>query len=331
MAGVLPRRSATASTAATTFLFACVGVAAPPRFSSATAARTVAAQVRKSFALKSRPVICRRYAVDVVGIEAAAAALRVEVLEEHVTGQGVALGHDGGQPAVADRHHVVLAALAPEAEVDHVAGDGDVPVAQRGQAERAVRLRVLLVPDADQRRLEQADQRGQHLLARQARGAQVPCHPPPDAGQGEGKGEHAVELGRVAHLAEARVVPVLLAALGVAAGGLDVAAVAGGDPHVAPRGRNRQGTDAGRDRLIADGPAVGPDVPPARARPLPANARPFLGDVGEARREGGPPRITDPRAVAPGLHRHRHRQCHRRPADATAVPAARATPPRCGR
>ena len=49
----------------------------------------------------------------------------------------------------------------------------DVPVAQRGQAEALVGLGVLVVADPDQRRLEQAHDRGQHLVAAPGRGRRV--------------------------------------------------------------------------------------------------------------------------------------------------------------
>jgi Ca-activated chloride channel family protein len=60
MAAVLPRRSATAHTAATTSRLAWAFVAGTPRFSRATAASTVPDQVRKSLAVKSRRVTRRR-------------------------------------------------------------------------------------------------------------------------------------------------------------------------------------------------------------------------------------------------------------------------------
>src|SRR5438046_878822 len=58
--GVFRRRAATDSTTFTTFFFASVCEVNPGASAKACAAKTVPAQVRKSFAVKSSPLISRR-------------------------------------------------------------------------------------------------------------------------------------------------------------------------------------------------------------------------------------------------------------------------------
>ncbi len=60
--GVLPRRPATFSMAARMLRLAPASLSKVSNSRSASAASTVPAQVRKSFAVKSSPVISRRYA-----------------------------------------------------------------------------------------------------------------------------------------------------------------------------------------------------------------------------------------------------------------------------
>ena len=64
-------------------------------------------------------------------------------------------------------------AFAAELESQLAAADPDVPVTQRGEAERAVGAGVLLVADPDQGALQEPHQRRQHLLPRQAGLAQI--------------------------------------------------------------------------------------------------------------------------------------------------------------
>ena len=162
-----------------------------------------------------------------------------------------------------------LAALAVEPEPDPGAVDRRVAVAQRREAERLVEPGVLLVADPDQRQLEQPDDRRQHLLAGQARAAEVRVDALADRRQEPGEGEHPVELRAVAVLAERRVVAVLLAAPGVATRRLQVAARVGADPDVRPGGRDREGADPRDDGRVADRRAVGCPV-----REAPAGAPP---------------------------------------------------------
>ena len=81
---------------------------------------------------------------------------------------------------------------------------------------------VFLVADADQRRLEQAHHRRQHLVAREAAEREVGSTRRRIRGSAWPKSSRRSNLSR-RDLAPARVVAVLLATLGVAAGRLEVA------------------------------------------------------------------------------------------------------------
>jgi hypothetical protein len=98
---------------------------------------------------------------------------------------------------------------------------------------------------------------GQHLVPLQAGERQVGLDAPADGGQGLGEVDDVLVLAAVADLAEARVVAVLLAPLGVDAGGLEVAVFRRADPHVLPRRRNSQGADPRDEGGVGDGVTVG--------------------------------------------------------------------------
>ena len=103
-----------------------------------SAASTVPAHVRKSFAVKSSPLISRRYAFT----SAESITCRVPplstYLEKLVAGQIAARLDDARQTLVAQVDRMLDAALAAELEADRRAVDLRVLVAHRGQAERAV-------------------------------------------------------------------------------------------------------------------------------------------------------------------------------------------------
>src|SRR3954468_31908 len=79
----------------------------------------------------------------------------------------LALLDDFGDAAVADLQLPALAALALEFEFQLAAIDRDMAVAQGRQAKTVVGLGVILIADADQRRLEQMHDDGENLLTRQ--------------------------------------------------------------------------------------------------------------------------------------------------------------------
>ena len=64
----------------------------------------------------SSPVIVLQVVVDVVGADAVALAVLVEILEQVLPRQVLAALHDGGEPAVAQVDVVLDAVLAAEVE-----------------------------------------------------------------------------------------------------------------------------------------------------------------------------------------------------------------------
>src|SRR5262249_58278183 len=131
---------------------------------------------------------------------------------------------DPRQTAVDQAHHVRLAALATKTKLHGMAGDVDVPVAQRGDTVRLVRSSVFLVAYSNQRGLEQAHHRRERLLARHAAAAQVPLDSAPKPGKAFAERDELIELRGVTHFAPGRVIAILLAPTRVAADGLDVSA-----------------------------------------------------------------------------------------------------------
>src|SRR5437762_3232582 len=125
---------------------------------------------------------------------------------------------------------MALAGLAAKAEPDLLAAHLRVTVAERGQAERRVEARILIVADADERSVEKPDDRRQHLPSRQTARPQVAIHLSPDPRQVLPELDHPAELRGVARLAPRRVIAVLLAAPRIAAAGEDMALAIGADP-----------------------------------------------------------------------------------------------------
>src|SRR5688572_12174515 len=188
---------------------------------------------------------------------------------------------------------MALAALAAELETQPRAADGDVPILQRGQAERAVGLHVLVVADADGALLEQLDDSGEHLVAGEAGLRQIGCGSRADLRERCGEVEHALVLGLVTGRAPVRVIAVLLAAARIAAGRLQVPAWVGADPDVRPCRRNRQPGDPRHFGGPAD-PAPVPEVLEPKTTHLAADRRTVVGDVAET---GGTRRLY-------GVHGH---------------------------
>ena len=195
---------------------------------------------------------------------------------------------------------MLLAALAAEGEADGGALDLGVAVAQGGQAEGVVGARVLLVADADERGLQQPHHRGQHLLARQPLAAEVAPRP---AGAAPAAPRRRRSCGRTWSRRGRRasgVVAVLLAAAGVAAGGLEVAVRRAG------RSRRRSrpaGWRASRSAAARRGRARGAvrqEVGEALAAPPAADAGSAVADVAQARGAGAGGRIGGGRRALHG-------------------------------
>nr|CUT16354.1 hypothetical protein CDS [Bradyrhizobium sp.] len=73
--------------------------------------------------------------------------------------------HDRGYPLVLDAQLPLLTRLARELEPKDAAADCDVLSAHRGEAVGLIHLGILGVADPDQRLLQEANDRGQHLLS----------------------------------------------------------------------------------------------------------------------------------------------------------------------
>ncbi len=212
--------------------------------------------------------------VDVVGVDGVPLALVVEVLEQALARQLLAAADQRREAPVVDAGAVLLAALAAEVEHRRRPGEANhVPLAEGGEAEALVGLGVLVVADADGRLLHDPHDRRQHLLARKSALGEVRLDPLAQAGEGASEFGHAAVLGLVPVGAPIGMIDVLLAALLVAAGRLDVAAGFGADPDLGPGRRNHQLGDAILGAGVLDRLAVSVDVGESLARPLAADAR----------------------------------------------------------
>ncbi len=141
---------------------------------------------------------------------------------------------------------------------------------------------VLVVPDPDQRLVQQADDGGQDLAAAQVRSAEVPLDPLADRGKDLAELEDPAELRAVAGLAVRRMVAVLLPAPGITGRGLDVPGGIGTDPDVGPGRRNGQAEDAPSLGRIGDPGTVGSVEGPAPAHPAAADAGEAVRDVSQS-------------------------------------------------
>src|SRR5882724_5933479 len=224
--------------------------------------------------------------VHVVRGDGLALAGRVDVFEELVPRQILALLDDARQAPVGDRHRVIDAALAAEAEEHFRALDLDVTVAQRGESEGAVLARVLVVAHADQRLVEQHHHGGEDLAPRKVPGAQIALHALADLGEDFAELEHAAEFRLVARLAVQGMVAVLLAAARVARSRLDVPFGVRAYPDVGPGRRNREGVDSLALGLARDARAVRCVENPAFSRALAPDSGEAVGDVAEPGAQG---------------------------------------------
>ena len=214
-------------------------------------------------------------------------AVRVDILEQPLSGQILQRLDDPRQAPVAHTGAMHDAALALELEHDPLAAGLHMPVAQRGQPEAAVGPGVFVVADPDQGRLQQAHRGGDDLLLAEGVTAKIGLDLGADRRQGAAEGGHAGELGLVARRPPARVIAVLLAAPGVAAGGLDVAERVSANPDLFVGRRNGQFLDPGDHRRIGDQPAVRVDIDEAAVQSSSADARFVVVHIAKAGFEGG--------------------------------------------
>jgi hypothetical protein len=115
--------------------------------------------------------------------------------------------------------------------------------------------------------------------------------------------EHPLVLGALADLPEGRVVAVLLAALGVAPGGLQMAVRVRADPNVRVGGRDRELADPVEGRRVLHLAAVRLHVGEALAGLLAADPGLLVGDVAQPGGFRGLARIDD-RFCGRGIEEH---------------------------
>ncbi|VWC30193.1 hypothetical protein BPS26883_06363 [Burkholderia pseudomultivorans] len=269
-----------------------------------TAVRRAAQQRERLHAAGPGPVVLRgefragdlaQIVVHVRRADRVAFAVVVDVLEQFVPRQLGAAPHDSRDARIVDRHVVLDAALADEAQPHLPRFDLQMPLAQRRQPVRLVLARVFRVADARERRVEQPDDRRDDLLARHAGPREVARDAGADTRQRERERGHSRILVRVARRSPLRVIAVLLAPARVAAGRLQMAARVRADPDVGVRGRNRERVDS-RDLVrIADPLAVLRVIREAVAHATTRVARLPVVDVTQ---RGGRARVGHAHAVA---------------------------------
>ena len=178
-------------------------------------------------------------------------AVLVQVLEQLFARQVLHAAHDPRDAPVGESDFVRHAAFSLEAQPECRAAHLRLPLAQRRETEGFVVAGVLGIADAHERRLEQANDRGDDLLPRQPRPRKIPPDAPANARQGSGESREPPVLRFVARLAPALVIAVLLAASRVATGRLDVALRVRADPHAPPGGWNSKPANPLERRPVA--------------------------------------------------------------------------------
>jgi hypothetical protein len=257
--GVLPSRAAVSRMACRMTRLRSAWVEAGPWSYSRRKARTEPPQVR----------------------HVAHAALLVEVGEQFLPAQILALAHHPRDPPVGELDLAHLAALAAETEAEVISLDLHVVVAQGGQPEAVVVTRVLRVADPQQRPIHERHHPREHPLPDHAALAQVGRDPLAQGGQGVGEREQPLVLDHLPELAPLGVVAILLAPLGVPPRRLDVPVLVLADPHVGPGGRNAQSL-AALPHLGLHRPAVARHVAEPLAPADPPDAGLLVRDVAQA-------------------------------------------------
>ena len=178
--------------------------------------------------------------VDIGRIDGARLPFFVEVLEQLLARQLLAGPDDARDAAITDLQPPRLAGLALELEPQCDSLDSDVAAEQRRQAIAAVLPRIVVVADADERRVEKVDHRRQNLVARQSGAAPIGFDLAAKRRQAFRKRQDEFVLGSVAQAAEVRMVAVLLAPGRVAPSRLQVAGRVRAYPDVRPGRRDGQ-------------------------------------------------------------------------------------------
>ena len=127
---------------------------------------------------------------------------------------------------------------------------------ERRKTVAAVVVRVLLAADPEEPAVEQRDREREHPVPGERGLAEQPPDPAPRRRQRLGETEHLVELLAVAVLAPRGVVQVLAPPCLVGPDRLKVAVRRRADPHVPPRGRDREAADPLEGLGIPDRPSA---------------------------------------------------------------------------
>ena len=189
-------------------------------------------------------------------------AVVVDVPEQVLARKLLAGVQDPREERIAQPQVLFLAGLGAELELQAVAVDADVFVVQRRDPVRLVLPLVLLVADADQRLVHQPHRGREHLLAREPIAERSASMRRRNPGSAAPNAPMPVVLRRVAHSAEQRVVPILLARFRITSGREDVTVGDRADPHVRPRGRDADRVDPALLVGIVDQRAIGAEIPP---------------------------------------------------------------------
>ena len=115
------------------------------------------------------------------------------------------------------------AALAAKIKLNLRTAHGDMPIAKCGQTEGVVLLGVLLVPDSDKGRLQQANDRREDFAARQLPCLEITCDAAANPWQSLTKGGHSVILRFIACFSPLRMIAVLLSPTRIASDRLKMA------------------------------------------------------------------------------------------------------------
>src|SRR5207245_4674279 len=108
-------------------------------------------------------------------------------LKEILSRQVLGPADNAGELRIADLEMVLNAVLAAKIEFDVAASHLGVTIAQRCQPEAFIFTGIFNVPDARERDLQQADDRGEDALARQSAKRQIRLDASPNPGQHPGK------------------------------------------------------------------------------------------------------------------------------------------------
>lgn len=177
-------------------------------------------------------------------------------------------------------------AFPAKLELDRRTRNADVASTQRGKPERIVLTRIFLVAHPDPADLEQSHDRCQDFLPREPGQREIARDLPANAGQLFAEGQHPAVFGRVADLAPALMIAMLLSSPYISTCRLNVAVGEWTDPNVSPCRRDDEGADTLQLCGITDDLAFSVCIDETFAAPPPFVARRIIGDVTETRLPG---------------------------------------------